>query len=429
MNVLADRYELIEPIGAGGMAEVHRAWDTVLRRHVAIKLFQPGFDPSAAQRFDNEVRVLAGLSHPALVSVYDADTSAERPFVVLRLIEGRTLHERLALGPLPLADTRRLGTRLAAALAHVHAHDLVHRDVKPANILLDHEDDAYLADFGLAHLTGATRLTRTDQLVGTAAYLAPEQVLGQEIGHATDVYALGLVLLECLTGHREYEGAEVEAAVARLHRPPVVPDSLPADVRHLLAAMTTATPADRPTAHECAQVLLGTAPPPREPVADADTEELPRAHSSWKTLVASAGALVGAFAITLAATSGNDPTTSAPPAQPTQQAAQQTTGSSEAPPDNAKPQFIRSPQPAGTTPSAGTPQVTTSAAADEPVVSATPQPVPDAAVGTTEPVATTTQEPTSTPPVTTPETPEPTAEPEPSVQPTESGISITPGDD
>jgi len=275
-GVLADRYRLIEPIGAGGMAEVHRAWDTVLRREVAVKLVQPGFDPEAARRFDNEVHVLAGLTHPALVSVYDADTTAPTPFVVLRLVEGRTLHDRLLAGPLPLGEVRRLGARLADALAHVHAHGLVHRDVKPANILLDHQDDAYLADFGLAHLTGATRLTRTDQLVGTAAYLAPEQVLGREIDHPTDVYALGLVLLECLTGRREYEGGDVEAAVARLHRPPVIPEHLPADVRDLLARTTSAAPEDRPTAHDCALILAGTAVAPPDATADADTEELPR---------------------------------------------------------------------------------------------------------------------------------------------------------
>ena len=317
-NLLADRYQLIEPIGIGGMAEVHRAWDTVLRRHVAIKMFQPGFDPAAAQRFDNEVRVLAGLSHPALVSVYDADTEADTPFVVLRLIEGRTLHDRLVLGSLPLDDARRLGARLADALAHVHAHDLVHRDVKPANILLDREDNAYLADFGLAHLTGATRLTRTNQLVGTAAYLAPEQVLGQDIGTPTDVYALGLVLLECLTGHREYTGSEVEAAVARLHRPPVIPDDLPADVRALLARMTAAAPDERPTAHDCARALLDASLPEAAFLPEADTEELPRSAGRpvWKALVASAGARsrcpsLRVYAASWASLSGSAPSASA----------------------------------------------------------------------------------------------------------------------
>ncbi|TQM78895.1 serine/threonine protein kinase [Saccharothrix saharensis] len=415
-NVLADRYQLIEPIGIGGMAEVHRAWDTVLRRHVAIKVFQPGFDPAAAQRFDNEVRVLAGLSHPALVSVYDADTKADTPFVVLRLIEGRTLHDRLVLGSLPLDDARRLGARLADALAHVHAHDLVHRDVKPANILLDREDDAYLADFGLAHLTGATRLTRTNQLVGTAAYLAPEQVLGQDIGTPTDVYALGLVLLECLTGRREYTGSEVEAAVARLHRPPAIPDDLPADVRALLARMTAAAPDERPTAHDCARALLGASLPAAASLPEADTEELPRSvgRPVWKALVASAGALIGAFAITMAAMSGDDPTTSVPPGS-TQQAPPEQAAASDAPRDQAEPRFIRTPQDQGGTTSAPT-RATTSADAVEPAVEEGREPV---AGTTTAPAATTTARPTTEAPTTPVETSTPAPEPEPSAQPTE----------
>ncbi|XVS61316.1 protein kinase domain-containing protein [Actinosynnema sp. CA-299493] len=438
-NVLADRYQLIEPIGIGGMAEVHRAWDTVLRRHVAVKLVQPGFDPEAARRFDNEVHVLAGLTHPALVSVYDADTTATPPFVVLRLVEGRTLHDRLVLGPLPPDEVRRLGARLADALAHVHAHGLVHRDVKPANILLDHEDDAYLADFGLAHLTGATRLTRTDQLVGTAGYLAPEQVLGQDVDHPADVYALGLVLLECLTGRREYEGGDVEAAVARLHRPPVIPEDLPADVRDLVARMTSAAPDDRPTAHDCARLLTTATPLPAAvappaafaslpaDVAEVSTEELPRTATrpSWQVLVASAGALVGAFAITMAAISGDRPETSPPPASTTQQASPGTAGSSDAPQDQAEPRFVVTPQDTGTASVATTPQQAATRA-DDPAATgvgvgadpAEPAAGPDG--GTTAPVVpTTTDQPTTAPVTTTPATPEPSPEPEPSVQPTE----------
>ncbi|MEV1120792.1 serine/threonine-protein kinase [Actinosynnema sp. NPDC049800] len=426
-NVLADRYRLIEPIGIGGMAEVHRAWDTVLRRHVAVKLVQPGFDPEAARRFDNEVHLLAGLTHPALVSVYDADTTAPTPFVVLRLVEGRTLHDRLLLGPLPLDEVRRLGARLADALAHVHAHGLVHRDVKPANILLDHEDDAYLADFGLAHLTGATRLTRTDQLVGTAAYLAPEQVLGQEIDHPADVYALGLVLLECLTGRREYEGGEVEAAVARLHRPPVIPEDLPADVRDLVARMTTAAPDDRPTAHDCARVLAGAVVLPPDVGAEADTEELPRAvtRPSWRVLVASAGALVGAFTITMAALPGDRPADDPPPGPTTRQAAPATAGSSDVPRDQAEPRFIVTPQATGAAPST-TPPPTTAPAANPPAGNPA-QPAAGPTDDTAEPVVTTTAPPTSAPPTTTSPSPDP--EPEPSVQPTETGADGVPAEE
>ncbi|WP_367130248.1 protein kinase [Saccharothrix sp. HUAS TT1] len=442
-NLLADRYQLIEPIGIGGMAEVHRAWDRVLRRHVAVKVFQPGFDPAAAQRFDNEVRVLAGLSHPGLVSVYDADTGAATPFVVLRLIDGRTLRDLMDLGPLPLDRVRALGARLADALAYVHAHDLVHRDVKPSNILLDQDDDPFLADFGLAHLTGATRLTRTNQLVGTAAYLAPEQVLGQEIGHPADVYALGLVLVECLTGRREYQGGDVEAAVARLHRTPTIPEELPADVRGLLARMTSSAPEDRPTAHDCAQVLGGVPALPlaveAEPGGDRATEELPRgARASWKALVASAGALVGAFALTLAATSGETPAGTAPPTSSTQQeAAPEQAGSSDPSQQPGNPQYIGTPRGSGATATATAPDASTSAvapAADRAVVD-TPEPVTaseEAPTTTVEPAPTTTAvPPTSNPPTTTAGTTEPSAEPEdPPSQPTEgTGEDVGEGED
>ncbi|KJK33852.1 hypothetical protein UK23_44650, partial [Lentzea aerocolonigenes] len=233
-QLLADRYRLGELLGAGGVAEVRRARDTVLARDVAIKLFRSCRDGVDVRRFNNEIRALASLSHPGLVDVYDADASGETPFMVLELVEGRTLRDRIAYGPMDVDDVRRLGAALADALSHVHGHGFIHRDVKPSNILLEAGDVPRLADFGLARVADSSRLTRADQVVGTAAYLAPEQVRGGEITSAVDVYALGLVLLECLTGHREYEGAEIEAAVARLHRPPVIPDDLPFDLTRLM---------------------------------------------------------------------------------------------------------------------------------------------------------------------------------------------------
>ncbi|NUT46890.1 MAG: serine/threonine protein kinase [Saccharothrix sp.] len=400
-SVLVDRYQLLEPIGIGGMAEVHRAWDTVLRRHVAVKLCQPGFDPAAAKRFDQEVHALAGLTHPALVSVYDADTGADPPFVVLRLIEGRTLRDRLDLGPLPAPEVRALGARLADALAHVHAHGLVHRDVKPSNILLDGDGDAYLTDFGLAHLTGATRMTRTNDLVGTAAYLAPEQVLGGEVDHPTDVYALGLVLLECLTGRLEYPGGNVEAAVARLHRPPAVPEDVPPDLRRLVARMTASTPAERPTARACARLL------DQDPDADDPTVRLSPpptpARRSWRPVVVVAAALAGAFAITTAAAPGDNPSTTTPPVS-TEQATPANPAQPAAATTDQAASTTTSQPPASTEQADATPTNTPNQAAN----------VPDAAPTTNPPPTTTlqpTDQPTTEPPTTAPS--------EPTVQPTE----------
>ncbi|MCG8927776.1 serine/threonine-protein kinase [Lentzea sp. CC55] len=317
-NLLAGRYRLLDAVGAGGMAEVYRAEDTVLGREVAVKVFRPGWDDTARRRFESEVRTLAGLSHPGLVPVHDAGTGEDTPFLVMRLLEGRTLRTEIADGPLSPQQVRRLGAELAEALAYVHARGVVHRDVKPSNILLDDLDRPYLADFGLARLPGATRLTRTDQMVGTAAYLAPEQVRGADVDHPVDIYALGLVLLECLTGHREYPGGEVEAAVARLHRSPAIPEHLPADLAGLLSSMTASDPGQRPTAAHCARALQAnpaaddTVPVPVH-VAEKTPAEAPRSgRVPRKALLASAAALLGAVSVAWAVAPGAQPVNSAP---------------------------------------------------------------------------------------------------------------------
>ena len=177
-----------------------------------------------------------------------------RPFIVTDLVEGPTLAERLEVGPLDPDEVLRIGARLADALAHVHRAGIVHRDLKPANVLLG-ADGPRLADFGIARALDGTAVTGTGYVVGTAAYLAPEQVRGEWVGPEADVYALGLVLLESLTGRREYPGALVESATARLHRPPGIPTGLPFALDTALRAMTALDPADRPAAADVATML------------------------------------------------------------------------------------------------------------------------------------------------------------------------------
>ncbi|WP_300640602.1 serine/threonine-protein kinase [Nocardioides sp.] len=256
--VLRERYRLEARLGSGGTADVHRATDTTLQRPVAVKLLRDvAGDASDRGRFVAEARTLASLSHRNLVMVLDAGIGDEddRPFLVMELVEGRALSDALRQGPLPAREVARIGAEVAAGLAFAHERGVVHRDVKPGNVLLSDDGRVKLADFGIARLIGDTvRHTRTGTAIGTAAYLAPEQVRGEDVTGCADVYALGLVLLEALTGQRAFPGSATEAALARLHRDPDVPDDLPAGWPALLRAMTAADPAARPTTAEVVRV-------------------------------------------------------------------------------------------------------------------------------------------------------------------------------
>jgi serine/threonine protein kinase len=265
-RVVAGRYELGPVLGTGSSAVVHRARDLRRGVEVAIKCFRPGASEHDLRQQRREMALLAHLDHPGLVRLHDGGSVDGRPFVVTDLVEGPTLAQRIAEGP-PLAPgvVRRLGAQLADALAYVHAAGIVHRDVKPANVLLggwpaggSRQSDGgrpRLADFGIARTLDATATTADGCVVGTAAYLAPEQVRGELVAPATDVYALGLVLLEALTGRREFPGAAVESATARLHRSPAVPAGLPGGLGAVLTAMTQHDPRRRPTAAAAAAAL------------------------------------------------------------------------------------------------------------------------------------------------------------------------------
>ena len=256
--MLGDRYALGEVIGRGGMADVYRATDVLLSREVAVKVLRDrAEDAHARDRFTAEARTLASLSHAGLVMILDAGIDAEQPYLVMGLVEGSTLAALCAEGPLDGSEAARIGAQVAAALSYVHAQGVIHRDVKPGNVLIGADGQVKLADFGIARLIGDTvRNTLTGQAIGTPAYLAPEQVRGQEITPAVDVYSLGLVLLEALTGERAYPGPPVEAAMARLSSRPSIPADLPPGWRSLLAAATATAPADRPDASTLAGRML-----------------------------------------------------------------------------------------------------------------------------------------------------------------------------
>ncbi|MET0734664.1 MAG: protein kinase [Microbacterium sp.] len=255
-RLLDDRYEVGRRLGEGGMGVVYRAHDTVLERTVAVKVFRDG--ATEVDRTGSETRLLASLNHPSLVTLFDAHVAGGDPrYLVMEFVDGPTLHARLQHGPLSAASAGHLARDIAGALHVVHEAGIVHRDIKPANVLLrpssvpGEEFHAKLADFGIAHLVDSARLTTPGTVIGSAAYLSPEQVTGSDPSAASDIYALGLVLLEALTGRRAFgQIAAHESAVARLTQDPVIPSSVGHAWGSLLQAMTARDPLGRPTALE-----------------------------------------------------------------------------------------------------------------------------------------------------------------------------------
>jgi serine/threonine-protein kinase len=251
---LPERYRLIRHIADGGMAGVWAAHDEVLGRLVAIKVLAPAFaeDDRAVRRFAREARAGARLSdHPHVVTVFDVGEDAAGPYMVMQHVAGGTVADRLRSGrPIPRATALRWLREAASALDAAHAHDVVHRDVKPANLLLDERERLAVADFGIATVASEASVTQTGQVLGTAAYLSPEQALGHPATAASDRYALAVVAYELLTGRRPF-AAEHPAAQARAHAEATVPDAareagLPAAAARALERGMAKDPAQRP---------------------------------------------------------------------------------------------------------------------------------------------------------------------------------------
>lgn len=248
------------------MASVHQARDEVLDRDVAIKVFHTGsISPEDEARQRAEAQILAGLNHRNLVTVFDIGTDTvdlhRRTFLVMELIKGEDLHRANFHAPLTAEETQAMGRGVAEALAYIHSQRVIHRDVKPANILLGTSGNPHrtehpkLTDFGIARLVEEAHLTATGQSVGTAAYFSPEQAEGLGATAASDIYSLGLVLLECLTGETPFPGPAAASAAARLHRDPVIPAQLDSGWARLLRAMTHRDPAARPSAEDVSRAL------------------------------------------------------------------------------------------------------------------------------------------------------------------------------
>ena len=279
-EVLAGRYELGDELGRGGMARVLSARDLRLDRVVAVKLLAGGPDPTARQRFVHEARAAAAFTHPHAVSVFDAGESDGQLYLVMELVDGETLAAAITRrGALPVAEALRVVDQVLQALDAAHRAGVVHRDVKPSNVLLSADGVAKLGDFGIAKriLEPATNLTSTGQFIGTPTHLAPEQVMGQPVTPATDVYSAGVLLFELLTAAPPFAG-ETPLATAIAHRDAPVPDvrdrrpDVPPVVAAALRRAMAKAPTDRFATAGDMRRALAAAP------AVAPTEVLPLPH-------------------------------------------------------------------------------------------------------------------------------------------------------
>jgi len=299
-SLIADRYEVGELIGRGGMADVHAGTDRRLGRPVAVKLLQGHMaaQPDVRTRFEAEARSAARLTSPHAVAVFDTGEHEGVPYIVMERLPGRTLADRIAEGPLDPEELRPIATEVLAALAEAHRAGLIHRDVKPGNILLTADGHAKIADFGIAKSVqeaSLADLTVTGQVLGTPAYLAPEQLEGDAASPRSDIYALGVVLYEALVGTKPFTGTTpitvARAVVAGDHRPlgELRPDLDPALVRTVERAMAT-DPARRFASVSELAGALAAGPSAGTAGAAAPTLATP----AGDTMVLDAGAVSGA---------------------------------------------------------------------------------------------------------------------------------------
>src|SRR5215217_7829228 len=260
-TLLGDRYRVRRPLGLGGMAQVLLCEDVKLGRLVAVKRLHAESPDDVERRFLREARLGAALNHPNLVSVFDTVVDDDGLLIVMEYVEGEALTRALRGGPLEPDRVVRLARDVAAGLDHAHAHGVIHRDVKPGNVLLRNDGVTKLADLGIATAVDLTRITRSGELLGTAAYMAPEQLEGREPRPASDVYALAAVCFEALAGVRPRRG---RTAIELAHR---IASEPPPDLReHLPSAPAPA-----------AAALEGREAPQPQPAPAAPTRRLPRA--------------------------------------------------------------------------------------------------------------------------------------------------------
>jgi eukaryotic-like serine/threonine-protein kinase len=276
------RYRVERSLGTGAMANVVLARDEELGRLVAIKLLDEQLAATGdfRARFTREGRLAAGLSHPNIVTVFDAGEAEGRPYIVMEYVDGATLEERLRnQGALDPDEVRTIAQEVAAGLEHAHSHGLVHRDLKPGNLIQRSDGTVKIADFGIARGSHGTELTEAGTIVGTAAYLAPEQAEGGRVTPRTDLYALGVVLHELLTGERPWRvDSLADLGRRRTEAVPELAARVPTDLRYAIARALEPEPDDRPASAAEFAGLLG-----ERRRDEAATMVLPRARRAGRS--------------------------------------------------------------------------------------------------------------------------------------------------
>ena len=258
-TVLGGRYVLDDQIGNGGYGEVWRATDTVLTRPVAVKLLHPRYTQrsEALARFRAEARHAGGVSHENIAQVFDYGEPADGqpPYLVMELVDGPSLETVLTGGPLDDSRTMDIVAQAAAGLQAAHAAGMIHRDIKPGNLLLAPGGTVKITDFGIAHTIGSAPLTTTGELIGTPGYLAPERAMGEQATPASDLYSLGMLAYECLAGTPPFRGTPLEVALAHRDRPlPPLPPSVAVGVATLVMRLAAKDPDRRP--NDAAEVAV-----------------------------------------------------------------------------------------------------------------------------------------------------------------------------
>lgn len=264
-HLIAERYELVEVLGRGGMAQVWRARDLRLDRAVAVKILDrhASGEADAAARFEREAHAAARISHPNIVATYDYGTENDQPYLVMELVDGRSLQDLLATGPLPVADAVRIAGQTCAALDAAHRAGVIHRDIKPSNVIIAADGTVKVLDFGVARVRDALSadLTRTATVIGTSTYMAPEQASGGTVDERTDLYALGCLMYATLTGAPPFTGDNpMNVLYQHIHATPRPvreqrPD-VPAELDRLIGSLLAKDPAARPPSAAAVQAAL-----------------------------------------------------------------------------------------------------------------------------------------------------------------------------